>query len=375
MFERKHGDSIWAFNYNFHHRRCSMPKFSKFFKGLGIVFLIILVLLICAVLWLTIREYRPEKEEALKIPKNTRTLSLNDSLRIMTYNIGYAGLDKSEDFFMDGGSKVQPDKKEQVEKNLNGIEEVLTENPADVYFLQEVDKDSKRSFHIDETEYLKNSLDMEGIFAYNFKCDFVPYPLPPIGKVNSGIFTMTDLKVNSAARLALPESFSWPVKTCNLKRCMQETRIPLEGTDAELVLINFHLEAYDDGDGKIAQSKMLAEKLSKEYEAGNYVIAGGDFNQTFEGMDKYPITNTENWVPGIISQDTLPEHFSFAVDDTYPTCRLLNAPYTGSYETSQVYVIDGFIVSDNIKVSDISVINTDFEYTDHQPVQMEISLK
>ena len=120
---------------------------------------------------------------------------------------------------------------------------------------------------------------------------------------------------------------------------------------------------------------MLAEKLSKEYEAGNYVIAGGDFNQTFEGMDKYPITNTENWVPGIISQDTLPEHFSFAVDDTYPTCRLLNAPYTGSYETSQVYVIDGFIVSDNITVSDISVINTDFEYTDHQPVQMEISLK
>ena len=125
---------------------------------------------------------------------------------------------------------------------------------------------------------------MEGIFAYNFKCDFVPYPLPPIEKVNSGIFTMTDLKVNSAARLALPESFSWPVKTCNLKRCMQETRIPLEGTDAELVLINFHLEAYDDGDGKIAQSKMLAEKLSKEYEAGNYVIAGGDFNQTFEGI-------------------------------------------------------------------------------------------
>ena len=241
-----------------------MPKFSKFFKGLGIVVLIILILLVCAVLWLTIREYRPEKEEALKVPKNTRTLSLDDSLRIMTYNIGYAGLDKSEDFFMDGGSEVQPDSKEQVETNLTGIKKVLTENPADVYFLQEVDKDSKRSFHIDETEYLKSSLNMEGIFAYNFKCDFVPYPLPPIEKVNSGIFTMTDLKVNSAARLALPESFSWPVKTCNLKRCMQETRIPLEGTDAELVLINFHLEAYDDGDGKIAQSKMLAEKLSKE---------------------------------------------------------------------------------------------------------------
>ena len=58
--------------------------------------------------------------------------------------------------------------------------------------------------------------------------------------------------------------------------------MPLEGTDKELVLINFHLEAYDSGEGKIAQSKMLAEKLESEYQQGNYVIAGGDFNQTFE---------------------------------------------------------------------------------------------
>ena len=42
--------------------------------------------------------------------------------------------------------------------------------------------------------------------------------------------------------IALPESFTWPVKTCNLKRCMLETRIPLEGSDKELVMINFHLE-------------------------------------------------------------------------------------------------------------------------------------
>ena len=46
-------------------------------------------------------------------------------------------------------------------------------------------------------------------------------------------------------RIKLAESFSWPIKTCNLKRCMLETRIPIEGTDKELVLINFHLEAYD----------------------------------------------------------------------------------------------------------------------------------
>mgnify|MGYP002241508406 CR=1 FL=1 len=89
---------------------------------------------------------------------------------------------------------------------------------------------------------------------------------------------------------------------------MLETRIPIKDTDKELVIINFHLEAYDSGEGKIAQSKKLAKKLQEEYEKGNYVIAGGDFNQTFEGMDTYPITNKENWVPGIMRQEDLPEH-------------------------------------------------------------------
>lgn len=61
------------------------------------------------------------------------------------------------------------------------------------------------------------------------------------------------------------------------------------------------------------------------------------------------------------------------MDDSYPTCRLLNQPYTDSYDTSQVYVIDGFIVSDNLEVTEIKVLNEDFQYTDHQPVQLEVS--
>lgn len=94
------------------------------------------------------------------------------------------------------------------------------------------------------------------------------------------------------------------------------------------MLINFHLEAYDSGEGKIAQSKMLADILEAEYEKGNYVIAGGDFNQTFEGVDKYPVTNKEDWAPGVIGTDDLPDHFSFAIDDTYPTCRPSERPRT-----------------------------------------------
>lgn len=57
------------------------------------------------------------------------------------------------------------------------------------------------------------------------------------------------------------------------------------------------------------------------------------------------------------------------MSDNAPTCRLLNGPYSGNYEESQVYVLDGFIVSDNINVEQVENIDIQFEYTDHQPVR------
>lgn len=333
-------------------------------------------LLLLGVAILTIREYRPDDVEALSPAGGAKVLKAGDSFSITTYNTGYAGLDKDEDFFMDGGSMIRPDTREKVEENLAGIADTLKALDSDVYFLQEVDRDSKRSYYTDEMAYYEEILDMKGMFARNFKCDFVPYPLPPIGKVDSGLVSMTSLNVSSANRLSLPESFSWPIKTCNLKRCMLEMRIPIEGTKRELVLINFHLEAYDNGAGKTAQSNILKKKLQEEYEAGNYVIAGGDFNQTFEDiLETYPLIDTENWAPQVLKRDSLPEHFSYALDDTYPTCRLLNAPYTGSYETSQVYVLDGFIISDNLELQEVKVSNQDFAYSDHQPVKIKVALK
>ena len=48
------------------------------------------------------------------------------------------------------------------------------------------------------------------------------------------------------------------------------------------------------------QSQMLADKLQEEYQAGNYVIAGGDFNQTFEGVDKYEIHDSDSCGSGTV---------------------------------------------------------------------------
>ena len=350
-------------------------KVKKILKIVLIVIAVIAALLAAALIYLTVREYRPDDVESVSPESGTETLQPGEMVSVLTFNTGYAGLSRDEDFFMDGGSRVKPESRELVEENLAGISAVLLEQNADVYFLQEVDRDSARTYYINEQEYYEQQLGLAGMFGCNFKCDFVPYPLPPIGKVDSGLVTFSNYQVMEASRLSLPESFSWPIKTCNLKRCMLEARIPVEGTDKELVLINFHLEAYDSGEGKEAQSKILAEKLKEEYDKGNYVIAGGDFNQTFEGIDRYPINNEENWMPEILDLEDIPEGFSFAVADNAPTCRLLDGPYSGNYQDSQVYVLDGFIVSDNLEVLQVKTVDQDFRYSDHQPVYLETVLK
>ncbi len=345
-------------------------KLRKVWKGIRIAAGSLVIAAAGVLTYYTVREYRPDEVERVEPAGGERILKRGEELSVLTYNTGYAGLDSSADFFMDGGKKVNPESRERVEENLAGITATLQQYPASIYCLQEVDFDSARTFGINELSYYEEALGLSGMAALNYKCDFVPYPLPPIGRVESGLVTMSRYRVSDAARISLPVPFSWPVRTCNLKRCLLETRIPIEGSDKELVYYNLHLEAYDNGEGKAAQSRMLAELLEQEYEKGNYVIAGGDFNQMFEQVTKYPIQNAQYWVPGTISEADLPEGFSFAAADNYPTCRLLNAPYTGDYETSQTYVIDGFIVSPNVQVKSVEVINVNFEYTDHQPVYL-----
>ncbi|MEA5002575.1 MAG: endonuclease [Christensenella sp.] len=346
----------------------------KIGKVVLIVVIVIAILLAALLIFLTATEYNPQDVEALSVPQGSGSVAVGEELSFLTFNTGYAGLDKDEDFFMDGGSGVNPKNRKQVERNLAGIADTLKEYPADVYFLQETDVDSARTYNINEAEYYENTLGMPGVFAYNYKCNFVPYPLPMIGHVESGLLTMSGLTVQSAQRVSLPVPFSWPIRTCNLKRCLLIEHIPLEGTDAQLVLINLHLEAYDDGEGKAAQTKVLADIMRSEYEKGNYVVAGGDFNQTFPGVKQYPAVDEENWKPGVIGEDVLPEGFHFAFDDSLPTCRLLSAPYMGSYETSQMFVIDGFIVSPNVQVNEVQTVRTDFAYSDHQPVHMRLTL-
>jgi endonuclease/exonuclease/phosphatase family metal-dependent hydrolase len=98
-----------------------------------------------------------------------------------------------------------------------------------------------------------------------------------MGEVQSGIETITGLAVESAERISLPTPFSWPLRGCEPQALSAGELHQPADSDAQLVVVNLHLEAYDDGTGKAAQTKMLYDFIEAEYEKGNYVICGGDF--------------------------------------------------------------------------------------------------
>lgn len=349
----------------------------RFLKVLLIIVLVIVAAAAGLIAWLSIAEYRPEAVEELSFTardESAPALPQGESLTVLSWNIGYAGLGSNADFFMDGGENVKSSDRVRVESNLLNISQLLYgENAPDLILLQEVDTNSSRTYNIDQSACLAGA---NAAHALNYSCPFVPFPLPPIGKVNSGVFTTTDYAIDRAERVSLPCPFSWPVSTANLKRCLLVSYLPIEGSDRQLVLVNLHLEAYDDGEGKIAQTRQLNEFIQAEYEKGNYVIAGGDFNQIFPGsLEVYPNTHPELWEPGVLTEDMLPVGWSYAYDLRVPSCRLLNRPYDPEdTENTQHYVIDGFILSPNVTLESVETLDEGFIASDHNPVLLRVTL-
>lgn len=355
----------------------------KFFKILLIVILVLVLALAALIGVLSATEYNPASivtAEKLPVAADREKIPLpqDAELEILSWNIGYAGLGKGSDFVLDGGEHMRAADKAAVQQYLAGISETIRERDYDFVLLQEVDLNSSRTYGINEASALAAG---ESYYAPNYRCLFVPNPntyfVDPMGKVDSGLQTdSARYAISKAERHALPCPFTWPLRIVNLKRCLLVTYVPIEGNDRQLVLVNLHLEAYDDGEGKLAQTKQLMDFIEGEYEKGNYVIACGDFNQVFPGaLEAYPNTHPENWVPGVLEESSLPEGFSFVYDLSVPSCRLLNQPYDPSdTANTQHYVIDGVIVSPNVTVSEVETLDLGFENADHNPVRLSVKL-
>ena len=357
----------------------------KTIKIILIIIIVPIIFMLGFIITLEAFEYRPDDIKDITISGDgDRRPSVNDTVSFLTFNIGYASLSMTEDFVMDGGTKTSMDNKSEVTDNLEALVSIVESQSADITLLQEVDIDSRRSYFINQKKAFTDAMDINSAFAYNYRCIFVPFPPNPakmMGKVDSGILTLSSFALQDAKRHQLPGSYDWPISLAHLKRAILITTINLTDSEHDLVVINVHLSAYDDGTMRQEEMAYLRDIMEEKKEDGDYVVVGGDFNQTFpQAMSDddylYPLKDPDFWEAYPLNGTWFEDNgFSFGVDPTTPTCRLLHQPLdTENDENNQYYVIDGFIVSNNIDILSVTTQDENFTYSDHNPVYMEIKL-
>lgn len=356
----------------------------KFLKGLLVIFLILVLVVgaYASYVFLTF-ERIPDKQKLTvdNTQKAERRIKVGKEQSITTWNIGYGAYLRDYSFFMEGGKESVARSKDSVIDSMNHIGKRLRRLKSDIYFVQEVDFDSNRTYNVDERQILREKfINKSFVFAQNYDSPYLFWPLlSPHGANKSGIVTMSKYKMRSSIRRQLPIQTNY-AKVLDLDRCYSVTRIPTNN-HKQLVLINFHLSAYTT-DPTIGnqQLEMIYDTVEKEYNKGNYVICGGDFNKDLLGKGSKPFgikkAETESWCKPFPA-DTLPKFMKLIAPynkkNPVATCRAVSEPYSPT--NSPRYVIDGFMVTDNIKVSRAKVVNANFSYSDHNPVKMIFKLK
>lgn len=296
-----------------------------------------------------------------------------DHLSLLTWNLGYGGTGAEASFFMDEGRDVLAKDKKTVLAHMQKIVTVLQQHPSDLYFLQEVDRDSRRTYGVDEIHLITASLKQHcSSFALNHRVPFIPYPYTqPLGRITSGILSLAACAPRQSSRVQLPGSYQWPNSAFHLQRCLLISRLPRQD-GKEWVGINLHLEAWDEGGMRKAELTRLKEIAINEYERGNFVVIGGDWNSVLPGveLDHFPTTGEPNAHTMKLPQDFFPPDWRWGVSLAHPTSRRNNAPY----HEGETYVttIDGFLVSPNVQVDAVKVIQLNFVDSDHEPVTIAL---
>ena len=363
-------------------------RIHKVLNVCGIILLILAATLIIYISYLLITYKRIEDNQIVEIRNQgsviTNGVTVDREYSIISYNIGFGAYSSDYSFFMDGGEYSRARSKESVLQNTNGAIEILKSLSPDFIFLQEVDLKSTRSYFINQYEMIMNKVpDRSYSFAVNFDSAYLFYPFSePHGKSLSGMATISKYKMESAIRRSLPISTSF-YKFIDLDRCYKISRIPVEN-GKYLCLYNVHLSAYTEDESIVTnQILMLSEDLRKDYEAGNYIVCGGDFNQDLLGNSPEVFgtdVSTENWAKPL-NMDLLPKEIQVVPRmltkeeqfELQPSCRNADTAYIKG--KSFVTLVDGFLISDNIELLQFQTIDSEFKFSDHNPVMMRFKLK
>jgi endonuclease/exonuclease/phosphatase family metal-dependent hydrolase len=298
--------------------------------------------------YITISHYQPGSE---------RIYRSGDTLRAMTYNIGYlSGMTNNSQYEFES---------ELFEANLGKAINLLIDLKPDVVGLQEIDYASHRSFYVHQADEIGEDAGfLMGFHSVNWDKQYVPFPygLPKynFGRMLSGQSLLSQFPMANEQHLVLrkPQNAAFYYKAFYIDRLIQQSDW-IVGEDT-IKVMNLHLEAFDRPT-RLDHAMKVREEYLKVYEQYPVLIMG-DFNSRAEFIyeDAMSIIMSAPGIRSAIDQS------QYEQDST---------GYFTYSAASPVYMIDYILYNETrIKKVTSRVANEAGEVSDHLPVIMDFVL-
>ena len=245
---------------------------NKLFKILFVLLLSLLITFVGFYFWASSPNLSIDKYSNIYTNEYPSQINNDSIFSIITYNIGYLSgmtnnlaVDKPKSLF---------------DNNLQSVLNQFKKLNADIIVFQEIDFDSKRSYHINQqNEIAKLGYNFIGE-TINWDKKYLPFPYFPIslqfGKILSGQSILSKYKIIDQEIFTLERNKTNPFyyDAFYIDRLAQIVKIKIQ--NKTLAVINVHLEAFDK-ETRLKQTKKIIELYSR-YSNEFPTILLGDFN-------------------------------------------------------------------------------------------------
>ena len=235
-----------------------------------------------------LQAYDPPPEHPLEVScqEPAEPLAAGRPFTLVSWNIQFCG-SRQLHFFYDGGEAVDvpPD---LARSTLEGVVRVLAQAAPDLLAIQEIDRDSARTGHVDQGAAIREGIGLAcWVTAPYHRSVFVPHPLPnALGAVDMHLGLYARAPLSGAIRTQLPLLREpWYRRAFNLKRAILTADVPVAGAEQPLALATVHLSAFSYGDGTLARQVDAIEAWIRARAPGQPWILAGDLNLLPPGDD------------------------------------------------------------------------------------------
>jgi endonuclease/exonuclease/phosphatase family metal-dependent hydrolase len=212
-------------------------------------------------------------------PQFQKLAQPDSTIQIMTYNLGYlSGMTNNQ--ATQAGQQL-------FTNNLKKMISRLRENTPDIICFQEIDYESKRSYHLDQHDTIARLFYPWALKVVNWDKRFVPFPYwPPtvwFGQILSGQSIMSQWELSSPTREVLEPVASNPFyyNAYYLNRLLVTATV--QHPVKPFLLMDLHAEAFDT----LTRNHQL-ELIYTEFKAKSKtrpVIIAGDFNAAADSKE------------------------------------------------------------------------------------------